>query len=126
MAKAKSTTKAESKKPAKASGSTAGRVKAKAVKLAANPLVAEVVAATLVAAAAALRDPKKARDLAEAAADELGTAGKQLSETGGALWQLARDVAKQSTDALGGETGDQAPDSKKKKGKGAKKKKKKK
>ncbi|MDQ3625630.1 MAG: hypothetical protein M3372_00660 [Verrucomicrobiota bacterium] len=80
----------------------------------------------MIAAAAALRDPKKARKLAEAAADEIGTAGKQLSDTGGALWQLARDVAKQSTDAMTTEAGDQDSERKKKKGKDPKKKKKKK
>ncbi len=122
----KSTAKVEGKSSPRSGGSTVARVKNKAVKLAANPLVAEVVAATLIAAAAALRDPKKARKLAEAAADEIGTAGKQLSDTGGALWQLARDVAKQSTDAMTTEAGDQDSERKKKKGKDPKKKKKKK
>lgn len=69
-------------------------------KLAANPAVTEVVAATLVAAAAALRDPKKARAMAAEAASELRQAAKSGAE-GGALWQLALDVAQRSMDTLG-------------------------
>ena len=73
----------------------------KAANLAANPLVAEVVAATLVAAAAALRNPKKARDMAAAAAGELESASKATSKQGSALWQLALDVARRSIDSVG-------------------------
>ena len=73
----------------------------KAAGLAANPLVAEVVAATLVAAAAALRNPKKARDMAAAAAGELESASKATSKSGSALWQLALDVARRSIDSVG-------------------------
>jgi hypothetical protein len=75
------------------------KVKAKAVDLASNPLVAEVVAATLVAAAAAIKDPKKARAIAASAGDELGRAAKG-TEAGAAMWQLAMDVAKRSVSAL--------------------------
>lgn len=77
----------------------AKKVKAKAADFASNPLVAEVVAATLVAAAAALRDPKKARAMAASAGDELGKAAKG-TEAGGALWQLAMDVAKRNVSAF--------------------------
>lgn len=77
----------------------AKKVKAKAVDLASNPLVAEVVAATLIAAAAAIKDPKKARAIAESAGDELGRAAKG-TEAGAAMWQLAMDVAKRSVSAL--------------------------
>jgi hypothetical protein len=92
----------------------ARKVKAKAADLASNPLVAEVVAATLVAAAAALRDPKKARAMAASAGDELGKAAKG-TEAGGALWQLAMDVAKRSVSAFS-ETGasDEKPKKRKK------------
>ena len=75
-----------------------------AKKLAANPATTEIVAATLVAAAAALRDPKKARALANEAADDLKKAAKSGVE-GGALWQLALDVARRSIDAIGKEGG---------------------
>lgn len=77
----------------------AKKVKAKAVDLASNPLVAEVVAATLIAAAAAIKDPKKARAIAESAGDELGRTAKGI-EAGAAMWQLAMDVAKRSVSAL--------------------------
>ncbi|HVM37975.1 MAG TPA: hypothetical protein VM265_06285 [Sphingomicrobium sp.] len=77
--------------------------KRKAADLASNPAVAEVVAATLVAAAAALRNPQKARALAASAREELTEAGKAGAEQGGALWQLALDVARRSLDSLGNE-----------------------
>ena len=76
------------------------RATKKAAKIAQNPVVAEVVAATLVAAAAALRNPKKAREIALAAGDEIGDAAKGAAAQGGAFWQLALDVAKRSVDAL--------------------------
>lgn len=73
-----------------------------AKKLAAeNPVAAEVVAATLVAAAAALRNPAKARALAVEAADDIKKAARTGVESGSALWQLALDVARRSVDALG-------------------------
>jgi hypothetical protein len=75
-----------------------------AKKLAASPAASEVIAATLVAAAAALRDPRKARALAEEAADDLRTAAKEGVQ-GGALWQLALDVARRSMDTIAGEGG---------------------
>ena len=77
------------------------RATKKAAKIAQNPVVAEVVAATLVAAAAAIRNPKKAREIALAAGDELGNAAKGAAGQGGAFWQLAMDVAKRSVEALG-------------------------
>ncbi|QNP43558.1 hypothetical protein H9L15_02010 [Sphingomonas daechungensis] len=72
-----------------------------AKKVAKNPLTAEVVAATLVAAAAALRNPKKAQALALEAADDIKSAAKSGVESGTAMWQLALDVARRSMDALG-------------------------
>jgi len=80
------------------------KVAKSARKLAENPATAEVVAATLVAAAAALRNPAKARALATEAADDLKKAARTGVE-GGALWQLALDVARKSIDALGPEDG---------------------
>lgn len=89
-------------KAPKASKVPAGRaVKAKALDLVSNPIVAEVVAATLVAAAAALRDPKKARQIAASTGDTIGSVTKSAREEGGALWKLAMDIAQRSVDALG-------------------------
>ena len=73
--------------------------KRKAAELAANPAVAEVVAATLVAAAAALRDPKKARAMAETARDELTAVSKGAAGATSPLWQLAMDVGRRSLEA---------------------------
>lgn len=75
--------------------------KQKASELAANPAVTEIVAATLVAAAAALRNPQKARAMAAAAADDLQSATKDATGRGAAFWQLALDVARSSAEALG-------------------------
>jgi hypothetical protein len=83
--------------------STANRVRKKAVKIATNPVVAEVVASTLVAAAAALRNPQKARAIATSAADEIESVSKQMADRGSMLWKLAMDVARKSIDAIGGE-----------------------
>ena len=75
-----------------------------AKKIAKNPMTTEVVAATLVAAAAALRDPKKAKALALSAADDLKKAAKSGAD-GGALWKLALDIARRSIDVVGKEDG---------------------
>lgn len=77
----------------------------KAAKIAANPAVAEIVAASLVAAAAAIKNPKKARDIATIVGAELETASKQAVDRGNAFWQLALDIAKRSMEALGGDSG---------------------
>ncbi len=92
-------------KVARASGPTkvakvAKRAKAKAADLATHPAVAEIVAATLVAAAAALKNPQKARDMATAVSSELETASKEAVDRGGRLWQLALDIARRSIDTL--------------------------
>lgn len=76
------------------------KVATKAKKLAGNPVVTEVVAAALVAAAAALKDPAKARALAESAADELQEASRASATKSGAFWQLAMDIARRSVDTL--------------------------
>jgi hypothetical protein len=103
---------AKAAKGAKASAKDASPVadavrtaKRKAADLASNPAVAEVVAATLVAAAAALRNPEKARELASSAREELTAAGKAGAGQGGALWQLALDVARRSVETLGSDAG---------------------
>ena len=92
--------KAAKAKPAKAKVKISVKgAKAKAAEIASNPVVTEVVAATLVAAAAALRDPNKARQLALSAADEIKAATKGGQGRGAALWQMALDVAKRSIDS---------------------------
>lgn len=97
--KAKAKPQAAKTKPAKAKVKIAVKAaKTKAAEIASNPAVTEVVAATLVAAAAALRDPKKARQLALSAADEIKAATKGGQGKGAALWQMALDVAKRSID----------------------------
>ena len=72
-----------------------------AKKLAKSPATAEIVAATLVAAAAALRNPKRAHALALEAADDIKKAAKSGIDGGEAMWKLAMDVARRSIDALG-------------------------
>jgi hypothetical protein len=103
VVKASKATKAAAK-PKPARTAKVQKVVKGAKKLAKNPMTTEVVAATLVAAAAALRDPKKAKALALSAADDLKKAAKSGAD-GGALWKLALDVARSSIDAVGKENG---------------------
>ena len=82
----------------------AGKAGKRAAKLVQDhPVAAEVVAAALVAAAAALKDPAKARAMAAAAADELTAMGKDAASKGSALWKLALDIGRHSVEALGAE-----------------------
>lgn len=86
--------------PPKRARSVTKAAKDKAAALASSPLVAEVVAAALVATAAAIRDPKKARQIASATGDELrGAAGGEPGQ-GSALWNLAKEVARRSLEAV--------------------------
>jgi hypothetical protein len=78
----------------------AKQAKAKAADLATHPAVAEIVAASLVAAAAAIKNPQKARDMATAVGGELETASKEAVDRGSRFWQLALDIARRSIDAL--------------------------
>lgn len=114
-------------KSAKTGSKTSGlkkaarKVKDKTVQAAADhPLVAEVVAAALVGAAAALKNPAKARELAESAADEITAAGKNTGAKGGALWLLALDIARRSVNSMAGEGTAAKPPKAKKDGKSAK------
>jgi hypothetical protein len=68
-----------------------------------NPMVADVVAATLVSAASALRDSKKAHQLAANAGDGLQQLAQEGAERGNALWQLALDVGRKTVEALSGD-----------------------
>jgi hypothetical protein len=77
-----------------------------------NPLVADVVAATLIGAASALRDSKKAQQLAARAGVELEELAHRGAKNGNALWQLALDVGRKSLEAIAGENGGKARKSK--------------
>lgn len=83
-------------------GKALKKAKSAASKLKENPLVSEVVAAALVATAAALKDPQKARRLAADAGEELDRAQGKVSRKADAFWTLALDIARRSLDALDG------------------------
>lgn len=70
---------------------------AKAIKLAGQPVVSEIVAAALLSAAAALRDGKGARGGA-------GAAGKS-AKSGESLRKLAIDLARRTLDSWDRQTG---------------------
>jgi len=100
-AKPKTKSKAAPSAPGKTVNKAVRDATAKAKELASNPAVAEIVAASLVAAAAAIKNPKKARDMAAAVGDELEIASKQAVDRGNAFWQLAIDIARRSIAVLG-------------------------
>ena len=93
------------------------KAKAAASKIRDNPVVSEIVAAALVATAAALRDPQKARRIAAEAGDELKRAGSKAGRKADAFWNLALDIARRSVDALeaGEAAGPSSPKAKTKK-----------
>ena len=66
-----------------------------------NRLVADVVAAALVATAAALKDSKKAQRHAADAGDELQALAKDGAERGNAMWKLALDIGRRALDEIG-------------------------
>jgi hypothetical protein len=69
-----------------------------------NPVIAEVVSTALVAMASALKDSKKARQLATEAGDEISKLAKEGAERGNALWDMALQIGRHSLEALGEET----------------------
>jgi hypothetical protein len=71
--------------------------------LAKNPLVADVVAAALVATASALRDSRRARALASEAGDELAKLSRAGARQGEALWDMAVQIGRRSLEALNAE-----------------------
>ena len=96
--------KKKDKKPAKNGASSAtDTLKA----LAKSPLVADVVAAALVATASALKDSKRARALASDASDELAKLSKAGAKSGEALWEMALAIGRRSLEALA--TDDEQP-----------------
>jgi hypothetical protein len=81
------------KKSKKAGGSKPARsLKA----LTQNPVVADVVAAALVATAAALKDSRRARALASDVGDELAKLSRAGTRQGEALWDMALQIGRRS------------------------------
>jgi hypothetical protein len=96
----------DKKKKKDKKGKKAGPAKGSGLRaLAQNPLVADIVAAALVATASALKDSKRARRLATEAADELGKLSKAGAEQGNALWDMALQIGRRSLEALTAEDG---------------------
>jgi hypothetical protein len=85
------------------SGDSAGKAARSLKSIAQNPLVADLVAAALVSTAAALRDSKKARELAGQAEEELTALARVGADKGNAMWQLALEVGRRAIDTLAGE-----------------------
>ena len=97
------------KKKDKKGGKAGKNSAAKTLKaLAQNPLVADVVAAALVATSAALKDSKKAQRLASEAGDELEALAKKGAEQGKAMWQLALLIGRRALDELTAEPAEAA------------------
>ena len=65
-----------------------------------NPLVADVVAAALVAMASALKDSEKAKKLANDAGEQLNALSKKSARQGNAMWDLALDIGRNVLDTL--------------------------
>jgi hypothetical protein len=96
------------KKKDKKSGKSGGSKATDTLKaLAKNPMVADVVAAALVATASALKDSKRARALASDAAEELGKLSKSGAKSGEALWEMALAIGRRSLETLS--SGDDKP-----------------
>jgi hypothetical protein len=92
------------KKEKKGKKPGAGQSAAQTLKaLSENRLVSEVVAAALVGAAAALKDSKKAHQLAASASDELEKLSRKSAERGSAMWQLALDIGRRALDEVVGD-----------------------
>ena len=89
--------------------------------LAKNPLVADVVAAALVATASALKDSRRARALASEAGDELAKLSKAGARQGEALWEMALQIGRRSLEALNAEEGPKRSKAKKAKARPASK-----
>jgi hypothetical protein len=99
VAKDKQKKKAKKRAKEDLAAKAAKRLKA----MSSNPVVADIVASALVGAAAALKDAKKARQLAAHAGDELESLAKQGAERGNAMWQLALDIGRRSLESLSGD-----------------------
>lgn len=91
------------KKDKKAGKSVGGKTSKTGLRLSQNPLVADVVAAALVATASALKDSNKARRLAASVGDELEGLAKDSARRGNAMWKLALDIGRRALDEIGGD-----------------------
>lgn len=92
--------KKKKKKDKASKGSSSAKAKNSLRALAENPLVADVVAAALVATASALKDSNTARKLATEAGDELTKLSKAGAEKGNALWEMALQIGRRSVEAM--------------------------
>jgi hypothetical protein len=98
---AKDKKKKKNGKKAKAAGTgTAGKAVKSLKALSQNPFVADIVAAALVGAAAALKDSKKAQRLASEAGDEIESMSRKGIQRGEALWDMALDIGRRSLEAF--------------------------
>lgn len=103
MAKDKKASKGkkESKeKKASKSKSSGGGAASKLKRIAENPVVADVVAAALVATASALKDSKKAQAFAAAAGDEIEKLAKKQTRDGAALWGMALEIGRSALESF--------------------------
>lgn len=100
---AKDSKKKKKGKKGSSDGALSGKVAKRLRDISKNPMIADIVAATLVGAASALKDSKKARQLAANAGDELEALAARGAKQGNALWKLALDVGQKSLEALGGD-----------------------
>ncbi len=86
------------KKAAKATSSSTAANRFKT--LSQNPVVADIVASALVATASALKDSRRARQLASEAGDELVKLSKAGAEKGNVLWEMALEIGRRSLEEL--------------------------
>jgi hypothetical protein len=96
VAKDKKKKKAKKANTTSSATGRAGKAAKRIKSLTENPLVADVVAAALVATAAALKDSNKARRLAAQASDQLTELAKEGADKGNAMWQLALEVGRRA------------------------------
>jgi hypothetical protein len=94
----------KNKKKKKSAGGTAGKAAKKLKALTDNRVVADVIAAALVATASALKDSNKAQRLAASAGDELEKLSKKSAQRGNAMWQLALDIGRRALDEIVGDS----------------------
>jgi hypothetical protein len=88
-------------KPAKIAKKATKKLKT----LAENPIVADVVAAALVAMASALKDSDKAKRMANEASDHLNALSKKSARQGNAMWDLALDIGRRTLETIASEQG---------------------
>jgi hypothetical protein len=100
VAKDKKKKKQKKDKKDKAKGGAAEKAVTSLKALTQNPVVADIVAAALVATASALKDSTKARRLASEAGDEISKLSEAGAEKGNALWEMALEIGRRSLEEL--------------------------